>query len=294
MTCEIVGGYEENTETATLRYLAKRGLLLTPQNMGYDSGDAFVSANTAGAAGALHRRLIPVGNPYINEEPNEMKYIGRPDIGDFDASNGWHPRSRVGWRDPKIQTRKMLYEALVMQRNVAMLQAAGFDNVASVGRQYETLPRAKRPHTVWTVVLKELPQLDTRAPWEDVFGFREEERTQHFIRSMRRWIRKMVAEDWSATELEDELKELVYEYERHMRTSRISGVKEALEIVVTGAAEITEDVISFGSESFPSLRQLLLIAVPRCSVMKPPRPVASLRSYPRQNGPFCRRSKLPD
>lgn len=211
--------------------------------MGSDSGEAFVSDYTTGAAGALHRRLIRVGNPYINEEPGEMKYIGQPDIGDFDASNGWHPRSRVGWSDPKIKTRKMLYEALLMQRNVAMLHAAGFENVSIVGRQYENLPRAKRSHPVWSVVLKELPQLDTRAPWEDVFGFREEERTQHFIRSMRRWVRKMVAEDWSAAELEDELKELIYEYERHMRASRMSGAKEALEIIITGAAELAEDVI---------------------------------------------------
>ncbi|OKO84877.1 hypothetical protein AC630_08005 [Bradyrhizobium sp. AS23.2] len=29
VTCEIVGGYEENTETATLRYLVKRGFLLS-------------------------------------------------------------------------------------------------------------------------------------------------------------------------------------------------------------------------------------------------------------------------
>jgi hypothetical protein len=243
VTCEIIGGYEENTETATLRYLAARGLLFRPQELGYDSGDAFVSAHTAGAPGALHRRLIRVGNPYGDEEPGEIKYIGQPDIGDIDAQNGWHPRSRVGWNDPKIKSRKMLYETLLMHRNVAMLRSAGFENVSIVGRQYENLPPAKRSHPVWSVVLKELPQLDTRAPWEDVFGFRQEERTQHFIRSLRRWVRKIVAEDWSAAELEDEVKELVYEYEQHMRASNISGAKEALEIMITGAAELTEDVI---------------------------------------------------
>jgi hypothetical protein len=243
VTCEIVGSYEENAETATLRYLAKRGFLLTPQDMGYDSGEAFVSAHTTGVAKALHRRLIRVGNPYMNEEPGEVKYIGQPDIGDFDASNGWHPRSRVGWNDPKIKTRKMLYENLLIRRNVAMLRATGFGNVAIVGRQYENLPPAKRSHPVWSVVLKELPQLDIRAPWEDVFGFRQEERTQHLVRGLRGWVRKIVAEDWSAAELEDEIKELVYEYERHMRASRISSSKEALEIIITGAAELAEDIV---------------------------------------------------
>jgi hypothetical protein len=45
-------------------------------------------------------------------------------------------------------------------------------------------------------------------------------------------------EDWSAAELEDEIKEHVYRYERHMRASRISGVKEALEIMLTGVASL--------------------------------------------------------
>lgn len=242
VTCELVG-YAENTETATLRYLAERGLLFTPKELGYDSGEAFITAYTTGAAAALHRRLIRVGNPYGDEEPGEMKYIGQPDIGDIDAQNGWHPRSRVGWNDPKIKTRKMLYESLLVRRNVAMLRAAGCENVAIVGRQYENLPPSKRSHPVWRVVLKELPQLDTSAPWEDVLSFRQEDRTQHLLRSLRRWVRKIVAEDWSAAELEDEIKELVYQYERHMRASRISGAKEALEIMITGAAELAEDVV---------------------------------------------------
>jgi len=243
VTCELVGGYAENTETTTLRYLAAQRLLFTPTELGYDSGEAFIAAYTTGAAATLHRRLIRVGNPWSDEEPGDMKYIGQPDIGDIDAQNGWHPRSRVGWNDPKITTRKMLYENLLMRRNVAMLRAAGCENVAIVGRQYENLPPAKRSHPVWSVVLKELPQLDVRAPWEDVFGFREEERTQHFVRSLRRWVRKTVAENCNAVELEDEIKELVYQYERHMRASKMSGAKEALEIVITGAAELVEDIV---------------------------------------------------
>jgi len=54
---------------------------------------------------------------------------------------------------------------------------------------------------------------------------------------------RFAAEDWSAAELEDEIKEHVYEYERHMRASRISGGKEVLEIMITGVAELTEDTI---------------------------------------------------
>jgi len=35
VTCEIVGGYKENLETSTLRYLAERGLLLRREELGY-------------------------------------------------------------------------------------------------------------------------------------------------------------------------------------------------------------------------------------------------------------------
>lgn len=264
VTCEIVGGYEETTETATLRYLAQRGVLFRPEELGYASGETFVLSNTIGAAGSLHRRLLRAGNPYMNEEPGEVKYIGQPDIGDFDASNGWHPRSRNGWNDPKIKTRKMLYEALLMRRNVAMLRVAGFENVSVVGRQYERIPIAKRSHPAWSVVLKELPQLDTRAPWEDILGFRQEERTQHLVRSLRRWVRKVVAEEWTEAELEDEIRELVYEYERHLRMARISGAKEALEILMIGSAELVENVIKLRLGKSQSLRQSPSVGAQSC------------------------------
>ena len=199
----------------------------------------------------------------MNEEPGEMKYIGQPDIGDFDASNGWHPRSRIGWDDPKIKIRKMLYETLLVRRNVEMLRRVGFENVSIVGRQYEQLPNAKRAHPVWNIVLKELPQLDTRAPWEDIFGFRQEERTQHLVRSLRRWARKVVAEDWTSAELEDEIRELVYEYERHMRMSKLFGTKETLEILITGAADLVEDAVKLRFGELPERATPLSTAAQR-------------------------------
>ena len=88
-----------------------------------------------------------------------------------------------------------------------------------------------------------MPDFDTRAPWEDVFDFRAEDRTQHFIRSIRRWIRKIVTEEWTQAELEDEVRELVYEYENHLRLARLSGGRGVLRCIITGIAELAEDVI---------------------------------------------------
>jgi uncharacterized protein YdaT len=124
------------------------------------------------------------------------------------------------------------------------LRHAGVDEVVIVGRLFEE-PRDewKRTHPVWKVVINEMPDFDCRAPWEDVFAFRKEDRTQHFVRNLRRWIRKIVAEEWSRAELEDEIRELVYEYERYLRTARLSAGKGVLTCLITGTAERGEDII---------------------------------------------------
>jgi hypothetical protein len=124
-----------------------------------------------------------------------------------------------------------------------MLRHAGVSEVAIVGRLYEERNARRRPHPVWEVVINEMPDFDTRAPWEDVFAFRTEDRTQHLIRSLRHWIRKTVAEEWSQAELEDEVRELIYAYEGHLRAARLSGGKGILTCVITGTAELAEDVI---------------------------------------------------
>jgi hypothetical protein len=82
-----------------------------------------------------------------------------------------------------------------------------------------------------------------QCPWEDILDFRAEDRTQHLVRSLRRWIRKIVAEEWTQAELEDEVRELVYEYECHLRVARLSGGKGVLNCIIAGAAELAEDVI---------------------------------------------------
>lgn len=88
-----------------------------------------------------------------------------------------------------------------------------------------------------------MPQLDTRASWDDVLNFRKEEKTQHLVRNLRRWARKIVAERWTAAELEDEVRELLYEYENHLRLARMGANKGVLEILLTGTADLVENIV---------------------------------------------------
>src|ERR1700674_1737783 len=59
LTCEIVGGGSaicgEEPNCGTLRYLAQKGLILVPQDLGYSSGEAFLKHNIKGSTARLHR-----------------------------------------------------------------------------------------------------------------------------------------------------------------------------------------------------------------------------------------------
>jgi hypothetical protein len=256
LTCEIVGGgsaiCDDDPYCATLRYLADKDLILLPQHLGYASGAAFLQSNLKGEGRRLHAALLKVGNPSNNCEPGEYTYVGQPDIGDLEAHDGNHPRSHKGDKDPQIAVKKRRYESLLVRRNVALLRQAGCSQVTVVG-DCPTGRAANASHPVWSVVLHEMPDFNTRAPWEDVLGFRAEPKTQHLIRSIRRWIRKIVTEEWTHAELEDEVRELLYEYERHLRYARFAGARGILKCTITGSAEITEDIIKLRLSKLASL-----------------------------------------
>ena len=88
-----------------------------------------------------------------------------------------------------------------------------------------------------------MPDMDARAPWDDVLGFRREDRTQFLLRALRRWVRKVVVEDWTENELEDEILELVFQYEKHLRGERFFGGKSTLSFVILGVGELSESII---------------------------------------------------
>jgi hypothetical protein len=247
LTCTIIesisGEFENDPQSATLRYLVNEGLLLKPQDFGYASGEEFAKANIQGVAAKLHKELLRIGNPDLEDDPDGV-LIGQPDVGDFAAHDGVHPRMfRKHLGKMTVPQQKQQYEFLLLRRNTAILHHAGITDASIVGRLFEQSNDEEHSNPVWQVVLKEMPQLDTRASWPDVLDFRQEQHTQHLIRSLRRWIRKAVAEEWTQGELEDEIRELIYEYENHLRITRMGTQKGFVEFLITGAADLLENVV---------------------------------------------------
>jgi hypothetical protein len=246
VTCTILGSdgsFEENPEALTLKYLADHDFILTPLQLGYSTAEQFIKANLKGTAARINRELMGIGNPGIGEEDEEY-LIGQPEVSWMAAHDGWHPRANQKQRrGMSIPRQQQAYESLLLRRNAALLRQAGIADVSVVGRLFEHSHKVDRGSPVWKIILKEIPQLDTRASWQDVLNFRQEERTQHLTRSLRNWVRKTVTQDLTPAELEDEVRELVYEYENHLRIAHMSADKGILEFLITGAAEIVENVV---------------------------------------------------
>jgi hypothetical protein len=238
-TCALIGNAEyEGVNSGTFRYLIDRKFIITPQDLGYLSGDELIGANLCGAAAKIDAELHRVGNPGMDGDEDYL--IGQPDVGDFAESNGCHPRGG----DKRLRRiAERAYESLLLRRNAEILRNAGLADVAVVGRLFEEPCEDACMNPVWKVVIREIPQLDTGIPWPDVLDFRADERTQHLARRLRRWVRKIVTESWSEAELEDEVRESVYEYETHLQVARMSANKGFLEILITGTADLAEDIL---------------------------------------------------
>ena len=249
LTCEIIencGELDDSAQVGLLRFLASQGVLFQPKDLGYSSCDEFLQSNIRGEVTRIHQKLRQVGNPSNNCEPGDSTYVGQPDIGDSEAHDGCHPRSDrlFGAGDPVIAKKSNDYESLLVQRNAALLRQAGMRDVAIISEVAVEHCVSKQPHPVWRVLVKEMPEMDQRAPWNDVLDFRDEIHTQQYIRNLRRWARKVTTEEWTDHELEDEIRSLVFEYEKHLRGNRLLGGNTELTFVISGLAELGDIVVN--------------------------------------------------
>ena len=132
---EVHGGIDDQSQTGLLNFLINNGILFQPDDLDYASHTTFLIENLKGKGAKLHRKLTEVGNPSNNCGAGDTTYVGQPDIGDFEAHDGTHPRSpRGGDRDPNIPWKKRRYESLLLQRNATILRQAGIRDVVIISK----------------------------------------------------------------------------------------------------------------------------------------------------------------
>jgi hypothetical protein len=93
------------------------------------------------------------------------------------------------------------------------------------------------------VVAEALPVPDSSTPWEAILEFRTDPDARQRLVALRRWMRSLTAERRSGHEIEDELFHLIGEYEASMRLHRLKFQRGALEMVITTAASIVEELV---------------------------------------------------
>ena len=247
LTYEVMGScsgdFDDDPTIKTLRFLHKEGFVVGPTDLGIPRINDFISRKPETLSARLHHELLRIGNPGIEDFQREL-LVGQPDVGWIAWHDGWHPRREfVDKLSMPIEQQELLYENLLIRRNMAFLREEGYQDSVIAGQLYGHTADTSTTSVVWRIVIAEMPQLSLDVPWQDVLDFRKEEQTQQLSRGLRRWVRKTASENLSAAEVEDEVRYLLGEYKRHMKVSGMKADRAALEFLVPHDAQVdTEGV----------------------------------------------------
>lgn len=120
----------------------------------------------------------------------------------------------------------------------------GWDSVVLTQR-YEGRPEFLESgnSNVAHVVLKAMPQPDEHTPWEAILEYRVDPEARGKFFRLKNWMNEAARVQRPLNELEDELRELVYEYQEHMKVHRLKVGTGTLETVINVAAEIAEGIV---------------------------------------------------
>jgi hypothetical protein len=213
-------GQEGPVVAKTLQWLEERGVIvgITAYNLGA------MSPNATPSAEAFRSQINDAMSQYIEESER----AGTPVL-----------LSEVGSGD---------FIADVMARAVAlaMRDKIGVDAVSTIAPHplSDRLGATEQDLSgVVRAVLEGLPIPDETTPWEAIIDFRDDATAMTKLLALRRWMRQMATSSTSPTHLTEEIEWLLHEYEEHMKLHQLKINKGALEMVVTLAAGLLEDIM---------------------------------------------------
>jgi hypothetical protein len=204
----------------TLEWLEERGIIvgITADNLGAMSSKATPSAE------AFRSQINDAMSKYIEESDRAGTPVLLNEVGSGD------------------------FIADIMARAVAlaMRDKRGVDAVSTIAPH----PVTDRLGTieqdlgeVVSAVLAGLPVPDETTAWEAIIEFRDDPTAMTKLLALRRWMRQMATSSPPPTHLTEEIEWLLHEYEDHMKLHQLKIKKGTLEMIVTLAAGLLEDVI---------------------------------------------------
>ncbi len=112
------------------------------------------------------------------------------------------------------------------------------------------LPNTNKSN-VAQIVISKLPLPNNETPWEPIIDYRNDSENQKNLLNLRKWIRKISAENLSSSEIEDELQWLMNQFQNHMKIHKMKANTETLEVLVKAPLEIIEDLVKLKFSKIP-------------------------------------------
>ena len=97
--------------------------------------------------------------------------------------------------------------------------------------------------TVAQVVLRRLPLPDDETPWEQVLDFRNDPDNRGALLALRRWMRKLSAENLNPLEIQQELDWLTSEFTKHMKLHSMKANLETIETLIKLPADLLANLV---------------------------------------------------
>ncbi|WKZ41734.1 MAG: hypothetical protein QY328_06750 [Anaerolineales bacterium] len=150
--------------------------------------------------------------------------------------------------------------------SIGMNKNADYSTVTTLPESDYTLelPNSRKADIV-RLVINNLPLPNTSTSWEQIIDFRSDPENQKSLLALRRWISKISRENIPFAEIQEEVKWLVNEFQRHMKFHKMKANTETLEVLVKVPFEIVENLLKLKLSKIPEpffaikKRQLMLM-----------------------------------
>ena len=92
------------------------------------------------------------------------------------------------------------------------------------------------------LVINEFPEPDDKTPWEEIQEFRADPDGRERLRAFRRWLRKAGREGLTGSRSAEELRDLLADYDRHLRLRQMKTNVGFWEGLIIGTATLVENM----------------------------------------------------
>lgn len=112
------------------------------------------------------------------------------------------------------------------------------------------IPNSQK-NDVFQIAINKLPLPNNETPWEQLIDYRVDPENQKNLLNLRRWIKKISAENISPIEIEEEIEWLISEFQNHMKVHKMKANTETLEVMIKAPLEIIENLIKLKLSKIP-------------------------------------------